>query len=271
MPYAIPIMEGEWRNLHRPQEDPTSIIYIDNDPNGGTNFYFDDEAPPTPEFKWAGGKSIKLDGVDRGPKDDELIVMRYPLWKTGGYSHGHPDYITAMQIHTNGHLLPGAYFHGPGLILMATGSKRAILEEAFASGQPVEMDLRVAGRPGLNALMAPTVFIKGRQSMPFRSRLDRLPYTTIGSDAEGRIYLIVADGVPFLRPKNGPIGIHTDETNAVVHFLGLTNASNLDGGDGSTSMVVEGKLLGHFPDYHLTTEYDDDRRVGDVVLVIDDE
>jgi len=270
VPTGTSIVRGEWH--HEPASDKRNYpytLFIDNDAEGGIRFSIDEQDPPLPAFKWGGGKRAVLDGIDRMPKDDDLVAMRYPLWRNAQLSHGYPSHITAMQIGEGGILMPGSYFHGPGLVLMATGSKQAILKEALESGEPVEMDLRVPGRPGLNALMAPTVFIKDGQSMPYRSRLDRLPYTTIGADADGKIYLIVADGVPFLKPWSGPIGIHTDETNAVVHFLGLTNASNLDGGDGSTSMVIDGKVIGHFPDYHLTTEHDDDRRVGDAVLVID--
>jgi len=50
-------------------------------------------------------------------------------------------------------------------------------------------------------------------------------------------------------------------------FLGLISFANLDGGPRSTSMVIEGKVVG----VSNLQPYDETRRVGDVVLVIDDE
>jgi len=36
-------------------------------------------------------------------------------------------------------------------------------------------------------------------------------------------------------------------------------------------MVIDGKVLGQDPEFHMITPYDDNRWVGDMVLIVDDE
>jgi len=272
VPSGISIVQGEWHHEHYSEEKPAAIIFIENHVGSGPALTIDYKGPPLPEFKWSDGKSIRLDGIDRMPKDNELVAMRIGVWKTSQLSHGYPDHVLPMQISKDGYLsTDNYYFGGDGLIVMATGEKQAILKEALESKKPVELDLKIAGCPGLNAFYSGHVFVRNGQIAPQKPRLDRIPYTTVGSDSEGNIYLISTDGPPFLFVKNGPIGINTDELLKVVQFLGLTNAANLDGGANSTSMVIDGKVLGQFADYYLSTKYDDGRKVADSVLIIDDE
>jgi|GEM_PF-4122541 len=48
-----------------------------------------------------------------------------------------------------------------------------------------------------------------------------------------------------------------------------TNVTNVDSRERSTSMVLHGKPVAHFTDHHQTSEHDDDRRIGDAMLMID--
>jgi len=269
VPSGISIVQGEWHHEHYPENEGAPIIFIENDAEKGTMLSIGHKAPPLPKFKWAGGKSVTIDGIDRMPKENDLVAMREHVWRNAQLSHGHPDHILPVQIGNDGFLYT---FKVPSdnLMLMATGNKRAILEEALESGQPVELDLKIPGRPGLNAYYTGTVLIHNGQSTG-KNGTYRLAYTTIGADSEGKIYLMASDGPPYLEVSDGPVGVNEVELTKIAQFLGLINAANLDSGYTSSSMVVEGEVLGHYTDYYLTTQYDDDRRVGDAVLIIDDE
>jgi len=279
VPTGISIVQGEWHS------DPNNraALYLENKGNGEISLSLHDRnIIPLPEFKWSGAdgtqKSVKLDGIDRMPKDNELIAMRPGIVETSPLSHVTPPHIMMRQIGGDGYLARQdvvwrEYLRPPsGLVLMATGDKQAILNEAIESDRPVELDLRVPGRPGLNAYYAVPTLVKDGQPNWGVGNEYRLARTIIGADAEGKIYLMAIDGTdPDITERAGPIGVGLNEMVAVADFLGLVNAANLDGGGRSTSMVIEGKVLGYDTDVYLITDRDDDRRVGDAVLIIDDE
>jgi len=287
VPTGISISQGQWHHEPQAPEQRAPMLFIENTASGprlsiGSNA----DAPPFPEFKWtgkgiggsAGAKSIKLDGIDRMPRDNELVVMRERVVATSPLSHFIPPHILLMQIGKDGYLAPGV-IPNDGLVLMATGSKQGILQEAVAAKKPVELDLSVPGRPGLNAFYVTPTLVKNGQptprdwgASPSPNSQRRMARTAIGADAGGKIYLISVDGSgAYLLPAGSPVGANMDELREVAQFLGLTNAANLDGGGSSTSMVIEGKTMGYDTAFHMTTPYDDDRRVGDAVLIIDDE
>jgi len=270
VPTGISIVEGQWHHEAQPPDHRAAILFLDNT-TGAPKLSIGYDSPPFPELKWANGQSVKLDGLDRMPRDNELVAMRPGIAMTAPISHGIPSHVTAMQIGVDGYLSRGFYYDGPGLVLLATGSRQAILEDAIHSGEPVELDLRVPGRPGLNAYyVVPVLMNEGKApQMDARRYLDRTSRTALGADAAGKIYLISVDGARILR-AGSRFGVSLAELQAITQFLGLTNAGNLDGGPNSTSMVIDGKLMGYDTDGHSTTPYDDDRRVADMVLVIDD-
>lgn len=84
----------------------------------------------------------------------------------------------------------------------------------------------------------------------------RNPRTFAGTDSRGRTVLVTADG----RSTDG-LGLSIPEAADVARSLGLVDAVNLDGG-GSTTMTVDGRVVGHPSD---TTG---ERPVGDAVLVL---
>ncbi|OLZ68839.1 hypothetical protein AV521_18620 [Streptomyces sp. IMTB 2501] len=67
----------------------------------------------------------------------------------------------------------------------------------------------------------------------------RNPRTIAGTTRGGKVVLATIDG-----RMTTSVGTTMDETAAVAHALGLTDAVNLDGG-GSTTMSVEGALVNH--------------------------
>ncbi|KXU38125.1 hypothetical protein AXK11_01135, partial [Cephaloticoccus primus] len=277
IPTGTSIVQGKWHS--EPNNGPA--LYLENKGNGEISLSIHEKnVIPFPEFKWVGKdgkkKSIKLDGIDRMPKDNELVAMGQDVVDTSPLSHFVPTHILMRQIGDDGYLAKhlgwAKYLRTPGLVLMATGDKQAILNEAMESDKPVELDIRVPDRPGLNAWYVTPILIKDGKPNWKTGQQGRAPRTIIGADAEGKIYLISADGTPSrIAHEGGPPGVGLSEMVPVLDFLGLVNAGNLDGGAGSVSMVIEGKVLGHNNDLYMTSPYDDDRRVGDAVLIIDDE
>jgi len=273
VPTGLSIVQGEW---HHETNTRMMGLYIENKKNGEIALSISATPPPFPEFKYAGGKSVVLDGIDRMPGDNELVAMRPAIVDTSPLSHATPSHILMRQIGGDGYLARHIgwreYLRPPsGLVLMATGDKQAILKEAMESGQPVELDLRVPGRPGLNAWYTAHPLVQdGKPAQGLTTY--PLSHTVVGTDAEGRIYVISVDGSdPDTVHLGGPIGVSDHDLVAVSQYLGLVNSANLDGGGRSVSMVIDGKVLSYDNDIYLTTEYDDDRRVGDAVLIIDAE
>jgi len=282
VPTGISIVEGGWHHEPQPPDHRAPMLFLDNDPVKGTSLSIGSnaDAPPFPKFKWVGPqgeKSIQLDGLDRMPRDNELVAMRPLVADTSPLSHATPDHIKLRQIGDDGYLAFGYYRQTKGLVLMATGDKQPILDEAMASGKPVELDLRVPGHPGLNAWYVTPILMQNGQRFDLRNRdmhyTNFHSRTALGADGEGKIYLISVDGSLLDREisKGGRFGVTLAQLQDIAAFLGLVNAGNLDGGLHSTSMVIEGKVMGQDPEWHMETPYDDDREVGDMVMVIDEE
>lgn len=85
----------------------------------------------------------------------------------------------------------------------------------------------------------------------------RHPRTAIGSDAEGRIWLITVDG----RNPAVSLGMSFTELQRLSKRLGLRSVLNLDGG-GSTTMWAAGRIVNH------PSDPTGPRPVGDAILVV---
>ncbi|MEV6106487.1 phosphodiester glycosidase family protein [Streptomyces sp. NPDC051940] len=84
----------------------------------------------------------------------------------------------------------------------------------------------------------------------------RNPRTIAGTDAQGRIVLVTADG-----RDTDALGLSIPESAAVAQALGLRDAVNLDGG-GSTTMVVGGAVIND------PSDAAGERPVGDALLLV---
>ncbi|MFC4554205.1 phosphodiester glycosidase family protein [Georgenia faecalis] len=86
----------------------------------------------------------------------------------------------------------------------------------------------------------------------------RNPRTFAGTDAQGRLVLVTADG-----RSTESLGLSIPEAGQVAVGLGLREALNLDGG-GSTTMVVDGAVIND------PSDAAGERPVGDAILVLPD-
>lgn len=104
------------------------------------------------------------------------------------------------------------------------------------SGHRVDVHPGLTGVNGRYRLVA-----DGRVVVPAGSDsfFARNPRTIAGTTASGALVLATIDG-----RMTTSVGTTLDETAAVAHALGLTDALNLDGG-GSTTMSVNGALTNH--------------------------
>jgi exopolysaccharide biosynthesis protein len=69
----------------------------------------------------------------------------------------------------------------------------------------------------------------------------RHPRTIFGYTSKGEVYMIVVDG----RSKGNADGMTIAELSKIVHYLGLEDAINLDGGGSSTIWADGPKVLNH--------------------------
>ena len=79
----------------------------------------------------------------------------------------------------------------------------------------------------------------GDPSFPYGWFIKRNPRTFAGIDHRGRTVLITVDG-----RGAEDLGLSVPEAADVARSLGLVDAINLDGG-GSTTMVVDGRVISH--------------------------
>jgi len=261
VPSGISIVEGLWHHEHFPLSERQAdhrqaMLFIENTEEG-PKLSIQREAPPPPVLKW-GDNHIEIDGIDRGVRENEIIAMNRELFITSWLSHGKADDLGYSSVVIN------EVSSGIRTYVLASGKKKAVLEEAKASGLPLELDLSIPERPGLNAFWGVPIYIENGKTTPRDNRADLHSRTTIGADGQGNIYLIVVSQNVL---SFDSIGATRDQMRDIGEFLKLVNMYNLDGGGRSTSMITEGKSVG-FPDMQA---YEDIRKVSDSLLIINDE
>ncbi|GHE05112.1 phosphodiester glycosidase family protein [Streptomyces alanosinicus] len=141
------------------------------------------------------------------------------------------------------HLVPGqtsvqATGVGAAALLHTAGGGCLRTDSALTD----EQGRRVPVHPGLSGVTGRyRLTAHGRIVVPAGSGgfFARNPRTIAGTTRDGKVVLVTVDG-----RMTTSVGTTMDETAAVAHALGLTDAVNLDGG-GSTTMSVEGTLVNH--------------------------
>lgn len=87
--------------------------------------------------------------------------------------------------------------------------------------------------------------------------------TALGLRADGTTLLVVADG----RFKHRAEGLTLPELQMVMHWLGCTDAINLDGG-GSSTMYIKEKGVVNYPSDNKRYDHEGQRPVSNAILVL---
>ncbi|WP_127581465.1 phosphodiester glycosidase family protein [Paenibacillus koleovorans] len=185
-----------------------------------------------------GGSETTLDAVKRygaiaginagGFADDGKSGLRYPLSTT---------------------MLNGKYVYGfeptfENLAFVGMSTDRKLIGGRFSSQG--ELDRL---KPAFGATFVPVLLAGGvKQAIPpqWANSPKRAPRTVIGSFGNDQLIAIVAEGFD----ERGTSGATLAELQDRLAALRIRDAYNLDGG-GSTSLVVEGKVVNHPSDGRL--------------------
>lgn len=122
--------------------------------------------------------------------------------------------------------------------------------------------------PDSNIMTAGPMLIKDEEMLPMREDKTFVTYrhnrTAIARRRDGTVLLVTVDG----RTKQSQ-GLSLQDFQRLLHYLGCSDALNLDGG-GSTTMVVRGKPHGGIvnrPSDNARFDYKGERGVSNCVIV----
>jgi hypothetical protein len=220
------------------------------------------------------GERHPFNGINRPVGDEELIVFtpafhRTTLTAPGGLEvtvrHGLVDSISDGG---GSSVIPS-----DGLVLSARGASRLWLRARAKVGLAVELSTAVhpvdaqrdnpwtraedivGGGPRIVSDGHENITLDREKILPTFST-DRHPRTAVGSLADGRILFATVDG---RRPPIS-VGMTLPELARLMIEFGAVDAINLDGG-GSTTMVVEGKIV------NTPSDATGERPVSDAIVV----
>ncbi|MFI5631365.1 phosphodiester glycosidase family protein [Streptomyces sp. NPDC051664] len=147
--------------------------------------------------------------------------------------------------------VPGARLAVGGHLTDERGRPARIPQMAVNGGPELVRDGRPHVTPQADGMVRP-----GDPSFYYGWAAERNPRTIAGVDGHGRIMPATVDGRAV-----DSLGLSIAESAAVADSLGMENAVNLDGG-GSTTMVVDDKMINH------PSDAAGERPVGDAILVL---
>jgi len=228
------IIQGKWYN--EPKDG--QVVFIESD-KVGWKFWVERSYASTsvPIVKWADGKTAPLTGINRTLRAaNELIAMRPEIFEYWQKVEGIPTEPLFVRVSKNGDLAQFSQAQeltSEDLVLLGTGCWKRKLGAALASGERLEVSLEIPRRPTLNAFYVGPVLISGGTPRYHDRREGRTARTAIGTDADGKIYLVTIDGHQYDPPAGGglgSVGASISEVREVMRFLGAVDAVNLNGG-----------------------------------------
>jgi len=210
------------------------------------------------EIRIGEANALPIDGINRARKPSDIILFTPEFHRTTLTSPGGTEMIVE-----NGRIaevrdgVGSSVIPASGMVL-SIGSDR--LQEIRPHGQPgapVSIDTRVIpllpdpegewDRADDIVGAGPLLLWKGKrleepeaESISKVFFLARHPRTAVGVKSDGTLLFVTVDG----RRPNESVGMSLPELTDLMLELGCVSAINLDGG-GSTTMVVEGRVVNH--------------------------
>lgn len=217
-----------------------------------------------------GGSSMRVNGVNRDRRADELILYQ-PSFdaSTRTNQFGAEATVVGGMVTTVVDLRGNSPIPSDGFVLSGHGRARQWILQALQPGALVDVALRVAPLSGdtrwdrvIHAVGGgPRVLaggqVVGAEGFPATFTERRHPRTAIGVTADGRVVLLVVDG----RQPYHSLGMTLLELALELRRLGVVDALNLDGG-GSSTMVVGGRVI------NLPSDETGERPVANALLVL---
>jgi uncharacterized protein YigE (DUF2233 family) len=185
-----------------------------------------------------------------------LYPAHKPMWTENGTGIATDYVVDAVRCSENrlwarGGTVVSTRRHGPVSSHIKALVRKQIIRLGWSVDWPGVLDM-IAGSPTLlkdNAITAtddcPSYFC------------DRNPRTGVGMTPDGRLLLVTVDG----RRPGYSVGMTPIQFAKLFRHLGATRALNLDGG-GSTTMVVEGKIV------NRPSDPGGERAVSSAVLIL---
>lgn len=231
-----------------------------------------------------GGKSTRLDGINYLPPDTSVLAIYTSAMGDSSLPDTlgrHPTLLPLSVVRrkadttwfkvAGGVIEGGRHALNGGAMLAATGLRRDEVRAAASRGGTIRMTIGFTPDHGrLRTVMGgwPVIVNDGKSVAEYadfvegtfpRFSVQRHPRTGVGLSKDGKtLYLMTVDG---RRESEG--GMSLVELAQTMIRLGAYEAMNFDGG-GSTTMVVEGKLV------NRPSDQNGERPVGGALLVVVD-
>ncbi|WP_204074610.1 phosphodiester glycosidase family protein [Planotetraspora phitsanulokensis] len=221
----------------------------------------------------ADGAKLEVGGLNRVARPDELVMYTEELGRATPSGNGEE-----VVLDSSGKVLrsrgPGAPVAHGTRVLHGRGTAADWLRAHAAKGMTVDVTAKVTDlRTGNVVPLTPETSIigggiglvrDGRTSITAATDgmanvnmiVRRHPRTLAGVTASGGLVIAVVDG----RAPGTTVGASFFESAELMRWLGARDAISLDGG-GSSTMVVDGKVVNHPSDGA-------ERGVGDALLII---
>lgn len=208
------------------------------------------------------GKSLEIDRINSGTKSDDSIVLFTPPYgpevgpapgkrlkftmQGDEFLPNQPLPVATTQVDSNSSTPLSSremILHIPPSQVSKAGAFTGGAEEGIISAKLPQVDGVVASVCG----GGPAIVVEGQVDVRHveermeKSHLQKHPRTAVGFTKDKKtVYLVTVDG----RQPRLSVGLTLDELADYMQKLGCWSALNLDGG-GSTSMVVNGKVVNH--------------------------
>ncbi|GII33371.1 phosphodiester glycosidase family protein [Planotetraspora mira] len=284
---AVAAVNGGFFDIHTLKDfrgDPTGISVVDGDllseaVPGRTGLVLAGRRARVTELSSSvvaasdDGAKLEVGGLNRVARADELVMYTEELGRATPSDHG-----AEVVLDASGEVLrprrPGAPVPHGTRVLHGSGTAADWLTEHAATGMTVDVTAKVTDlRTGqVVPLTSETSIIGGGIGLVRDGRTSitaakdgmanvnmivrRHPRTLAGVTASGELVIAVVDG----RAPGTSVGASFFESAELMRWLGARDAISLDGG-GSSTMVVDGKVVNHPSDGA-------ERGVGDALLIV---